>query len=208
MLFEDTERCARYSVRLANVSSRFGMQADELLLDAHPRLENRVGLCPRDHAIEHVVGLREPACVEERLAELRLKLRRLVVREQRARPLKEGDRCRQVGSAERLPPGRAEKASRPGAELGVGAAELLPESVCLLEVVADERVESVASLLEPVGVALVQPRACGFRDCVVGRVTQQQVAEAESVLAFERGTVRSHELVADKRGQLRRQRLV
>ena len=33
MLFEDTERCARYSVRLANVSSRFGMQPDELLLE-------------------------------------------------------------------------------------------------------------------------------------------------------------------------------
>ena len=52
--------------------------------------------------------------------------------------------------------------------------------VGLLEVVADERVELVGALLEPVGVALVQARALGLRDRVVGGVAEQEVAEAEA----------------------------
>ena len=56
----------------------------------------------------------------------------------------------------------------------------------LLEVVAEDLVQLdqlLAALLEPAGEALVQLRPRGLRERVVGGVADQQVAEAEAVLA-------------------------
>ena len=58
-------------------------------------------------------------------------------------------------------------------------------------------------LLQPGGEALVELRPHRLRQRIVGRVTDQQVAEAEGVLALELCLVRPDELLADERGQPR-----
>jgi len=59
---------------------------------------------------------------------------------------------------------------------------------CLLEVVAEELLhldEVLRSLPEPGREALVQPRAGGLRERVVGGISEQQVPEAKAVLTGE-----------------------
>ena len=69
-------------------------------------------------------------------------------------------------------------------------------------------------LLEPGREARVQIRANGLRECVVGGVADQDVAEAEAVVACELGPVGPDQLLADERrqtwsdlGLIRRERL-
>src|SRR5438094_886715 len=57
---------------------------------------------------------------------------------------------------------------------------------------------------EPVGEALVQLRPDALWQRVVGRVADQEVAEAEPVVAGQLSTVGSHELPPDQRCQPRR----
>ena len=88
----------------------------------------------------------------------------------------------------------------------VGAAELCAVVVGLFEVVAEDLValdELGVVVFEPVGEALVQlgPGCLGER--VVGGVADQDVAEAERVLAGERGPVGPDQLLAHQRGQPR-----
>ena len=76
----------------------------------------------------------------------------------------------------------------------------------LLEVVAEDLVqldELGAVRLQPGCEALVQLGAGRFRQCVVGGVADQQVAEAEAVLAGELGLVGPDQLLAHERGQAR-----
>ena len=58
-----------------------------------------------------------------------------------------------------------------------------------------------AVLLQPGGEALVQLRARRLRQRVVGSVPDQQVAEAEGILARELRLVGPDELLADERGE-------
>ena len=58
-------------------------------------------------------------------------------------------------------------------------------------------------LLEPGGEALVQVGAGRLGERVVGRVADQQVAEAEAVLARDLRPVRPDQLLADERGEAR-----
>jgi hypothetical protein len=74
-------------------------------------------------------------------------------------------------------------------------------------VVADELVQLdqlPAAPLEPGGEALVQLRAGGLGHSVVGGVPDQQVAEAEAVLARQLRPIRANELLAHECGQPRR----
>ena len=86
----------------------------------------------------------------------------------------------------------------------VGLSELLLVAGGLLEVVAEDLVQLdqlLCALLQPGGEALVQLRPGGFGEGVVGGVADQQVAEAEAVLACELRLVGSDQLPADERGQ-------
>ena len=62
----------------------------------------------------------------------------------------------------------------------------------------------LSALLQPAGEALVQLRPGRLRERVVGGVTDQQVAEAEAVLACELRLVWPDQFPADERGQTRR----
>ncbi len=59
-------------------------------------------------------------------------------------------------------------------------------------------------LLQPGCEALVELGARRFRERLVGGVTDQEVAEAEAVLACELRPVRPDQLLADERGEVRR----
>ena len=143
--------------------------------------------------LEECLGLGEPSRLLQCFAQFQLERDPgVIVRaaEATARPLKEIARAVHVAAIERTPARSAQSGSGPlhrvrescpwtrRAPRGSGS--------CLLEVVADERVESaVASSARASRRSARAGRPCGFRDRVVGRVAQQQVAEAESVLAFE-----------------------
>ena len=94
----------------------------------------------------------------------------------------------------------------PGAERerGIGLPELGEVERRLLEVVADDLValdEFPTVLVEPVGEALMQVGADCLRERVVGGVADQQVTEAEAVVAGELGAVGSDQLPANERGE-------
>ena len=103
-----------------------------------------------------------------------------------------------------LPSERRPAASEPipGAERErvVGPAQLGLVAGGLLEVVADELVQLDEGplVLEPVGEAAVQVCANGLRESVVGGVADEQVAEAEAVLAGKLGTFGADQLVPDE----------
>ena len=86
----------------------------------------------------------------------------------------------------RAPPRSGEPLARSLSELGVGPTELHLVPRRLLEVVAEYLVqldEVGPALLEPDGEPLVQLGASGLRERVVGGVPDQEVAEAEGVVA-------------------------
>jgi hypothetical protein len=126
----------------------------------------------------------------QKRARTRLELERdvdLVLRHESGRPLEQVDR-----SAEVLPrycpaAGGGEAASRRLRQLGVaGQRELLAIAPSLLEVVRQDLLEFdevTASLLEPCREAPMQVGAGCLRQAGVGSVADQQVAEAEAVLA-------------------------
>ena len=103
------------------------------------------------------------------------------------RPLEQADGGALVAAPERAPAGGREAlAGALGAARRVGLPELGLVAGGLLEVVAEDLVQLDqlgAVLLEPVGEALVQLGPGRLRQRVVGGVADQQVAEAEAVLA-------------------------
>ena len=99
--------------------------------------------------------------------------------------------------------GSPRRRSRPG-ELGS-----IPAG--LLQVVADDFLlpddRFPSHLLQPVRGALVQLSASDLRGRVVRRVADQQVAEAERILARQRRSLGVDQLLANERHQIRRQAL-
>ena len=87
------------------------------------------------------------------------------------------------------------------------ASELVSIEVGLLEVVAEELVRGVVKL-EPADEALVEVGACPLRDPGVGRVPDQRVPEAETVLAGDARHGGLDELAADEPEQRRPESLV
>ena len=103
--------------------------------------------------------------------------------------------------------GRQAPPRRGGQDAVVGRPELSAVAAGLLEVVAEDLVqldELGAVVLQPGCEALVEVGAGGLRQCVVGGVADQQVAETEGILAEELGPVRADQRLADERGQARR----
>ena len=103
-----------------------------------------------------------------------------------------------VAAGHQVPPRRI------GQRAVVGHTELGPVAARLFEVVAEDSSSSTSSgpvLLQPGGEALVEVRAGRLRQRVVGCVADQQVAEAEGVLAWELRLVGADQLLADERGQ-------
>ena len=95
---------------------------------------------------------------------------------------------------------------RRGQHVVVGQPELGAVAAGLLEVVAEDLVqldELGPVLLQPGGEALVEVGAGRLGQRLVGGVADQQVAEAEAVLARELRPVRPDQLLADERGQAR-----
>src|SRR5581483_9420299 len=88
----------------------------------------------------------------------------------------------------------------------VDARQLGAVAVGLLQVVAEQLLDLAGALvcddvLEPGGEALVQVGAHLLRQRVVRRLADEDVAEAEGVLAGEGGPVRTDELLAHERGE-------
>ena len=105
---------------------------------------------------------------------------------------------------ERSLAGASQHDAGPESQLVVTAAELRVEPVGLLEVVADDLVvtgELAVSRLEPVGEALVQPRAQLLRHRRVRDVADQDVVEPKAVVAREQRAIGADELLARKREQ-------
>ena len=110
-----------------------------------------------------------------------------------------------VAAAEGPPPCTQQPIGRPAGELVLllaARAELDPEAVRLLEVMADDLVELGAlarMVLGPAREALVQLCPQPLRHRVVGGVADQDVAEAEAVLTRERARIRLDQPLADER---------
>ena len=123
------------------------------------------------------------------------------------RPLEQPFGGRLVAAPERAAAGDGEPLASAVGQDRVGLSQLLLVAGGLLEVVAEDLVQLdqlLSALLQPAGEALVQLRPGRLRERVVGGVTDQQVAEAEAVLACELRLVGTDQLPADERGQTRR----
>ncbi len=124
------------------------------------------------------------------------------------RPLDERARRVEILPLERRSPGGREMPARTRCEL-CGARvvdfELGAQARRLLEVVADDLLLLVelAVRLEPICEALVQLCAGRLRKRVVGGVSDQEMAKTERVVARDLRAVRSHDLLADEREQIR-----
>ena len=141
------------------------------------------GIC----TAERVVALARPA---QGVAELDLEGEvKLDPRYERGGTLEQADGGAVILAADGAVACGGQAAPSPRCQLVVvGQPELGPVAVGLLEVVAEELVELDERgrvLLEPESEALVEVRAHGFRERVVGGVAEQEVAEAEAVLARE-----------------------
>src|SRR5215218_6719445 len=152
--------------------------------------------------VEHGLRLLELAPLNQRTAERAQELEppMVVLRQETRSALEQFPRRRCVVPRERAPSSAGEH--RPGAlaeSTGAGSArpELEPCRVCLLEVVAQDLVVlrgAVARLpLEPLCEAFVEVRAEGLRQRRVRRVTDEDVAEAESVFAGQTGGLVRHD---------------
>ena len=92
------------------------------------------------------------------------------------------------------------------AQSGIGRAELHPVAIRLLQVVPDDLVELEELdpvLLEPRRVSLMEVRTSRFGERLVRSVAEEEVAEAEAVVAGDERLVRSNDLLADECGQAR-----
>ena len=190
---------------------RLEVEAEHARLDPPAELADTIarrrgtlgeGIC----APERVVA---PACPEQGVAELGFEGEvDLGRRYERGGALEQAD-----GGAVVLAEGRAVAAGgqapprRRGQLVVGGHPELGAVAAGLLEVVAEDLVqldELGPVLLQPGCEALVELGAGRFRQRVVGGVADQQVAEAEAVLAGELRLVGPDQLLAHERGQARR----
>ena len=155
---------------------------------------------------------RSPALVQ-RIRELEAELEPLgrVLRQQRARALEEVDGRRRVSASDRAPPGGGEQLPAARGERHprlVDALDLGAVAERLLEVVAEHLLHLGAAVAgrydEPVREPLVQLGPDLLRQAVIGGVPDQDVPEAEGVLARERRPLLADQLLAQQRAEGRR----
>jgi hypothetical protein len=94
--------------------------------------------------------------------------------------------------------------SPPLCQCRLGLSEFAFVASGLLQVVARELVQLdqlSAALFQPGGDARVQLRPSRLRECLVGRIANQQVAEPEGVLARKLRLLGSDESLAHERGE-------
>src|SRR5215217_6755481 len=130
------------------------------------------------------------------------------VRKKGERTFGQSDRRRDIGAAHRLTGGCRQPFSRTEGELPrlvVDRSELRAVAVRLLEVVTDDLVpfgEMLdADLLEPLGKSPMKLGPKLFRHRLVGGVADEQVTEAERVLARQIRPVGPDQLLPDERLQ-------
>ena len=123
---------------------------------------------------------------------------------ERSSALEKIDRGRVVLSQRGTTSGSSEPSPRGDSEPVVGHSELNRVPVRPLEVVTDDLVqldEPDTGLLEPACKTGMEIGAARFRESVIGRVTDQDVAEAEAVLAGKLRPVGLDQLLADECGE-------
>ena len=184
---------------------RFEAQRDALdPRREHDRVVRARGLV--EHLSEDGLGGGELTRLRQHEAELRRQPEPALVvrRQERGSALEQAPRRVDVAARERATACTEEPVGRPARELDLRvavAAELQAQAERLLQVVADDLVE-VGSLdrapLHPAGEALVQVGTRALRQRLVGRVPDQDVPEAETVLARDGATVGPDELLADE----------
>ncbi len=172
------------------VSARERGGSTERLTEKLPRLVALAGLEQRGG----VVGSqREPLLV--------------TARQQVGRTPEERPTGVEVGAIESSPRGGDEMVGRASGEIGerrVGAVELRPVAVRLLEVVPDDLVSFDEIVRrEPVGELLVELGARRLRQRLVRRVADEQMAEAVPLVLGKRRGGRADELLAHERRQMR-----
>ena len=184
-----------------HVQSRIGLKVKVRLLEKCSRLDPLVARRPRpvDGVLQDRVRPGERSRLDQRRGELRLRAQpQGVMRgQQRARALEQVHGRWHVPASGGGPLSRRQQAlgrmARELAPLVVQRPELEAVPMCLLEVVTEDLVqldEIGTVLFEPGGEALVQLGAGRLRQCVVGRVADQEVAEAVRVLACEAAACR------------------
>ena len=202
--FEDVHRRARLDLDDLRLG-RAGDDLEPMADDAGRRAENRVSrVRGRIERLDRRPSPVEVPGLAPRLDEIGQQPApsRIPVLEQRRRPAEEARRSRGIAAPVGAPAGRGEPVRRPPRELARRAgfdAELAPERVRLLEVVPDELVDRLGTdALEPVGEPLVQVRPRPLGNRLVGGLADQQVREAEALLA--RGAVLGpNEVAVDER---------
>ena len=210
-LFEHRNRVLGDLPRVFTLVHRVGVDFQHGELDC--RVRDDASVPARCGLRECRFGCGEVTRLAQRCAELRQQCdaTRIVVRVKRHGALVEESSGRHVAAPERRDCGARIEAGGALAERAsvlVERAELRQIAMRLFEVVCDDLVVLRHALadhrLEPHGEALVQLRARLLRHCLVRRVAYDQIAEAECVVAAEERLVRSDQLLADEREQVRR----
>ena len=197
--------------RLQRIGSapRLKRNAQSRLVDPPAQLADDVAhgsraLDERRRAAQGLLGLRVPG---ERVDEVRLEGEVNLRRHQFGGALEEPRGAAEIQPAERTPASGGQTLSRCHREPLVLTSQLSAVVDGLLEVVAEKLVQlddGGPVLLEPPGEASVEVRTCSLRQSVVGCVADQEVAEAEAVLAGDLRLVRSDQLLADECREARR----
>ena len=164
---------------------------------------------PRDGRLEQRLRRSQPAALQQRIPQIDLELDpRPVALLEQGRPARAGcsrPPCHR-GRAHACPQCRASRL--PVGEGCLGRPELGGVEGGLLEVVAEDLLELLADALavEPVGETLVQLGSQPLRHRLVRRVADEDVTEAEAVVAGETRAVGADELLAHEREQVRADR--
>ena len=154
---------------------------------------------------ERLVGASDLADLEQRVAEVGAQARRVrrIVREQGRGTLEQADRGGHVPPSEGAAPGEGEQVGSAAGQLVLllaTRAQLELQPMRLLEVVSRDLgvLARAVHSLEPIGELLMQGRPQRLRDGSVGRLLDQDVAEAQRVLPVDHRPRRAQHLLADE----------
>ena len=189
-----------------------GKRPDELTVDDRSELQAfvAVGASRFECLVEELFGAHKVAGTHECGRQDRKDFPALAVRvgQERCRPRQERRGRGQIAASHRTTARSCESRPGVGGERVVRSSELLAVTKSLLEVVADDLVQGRRGALQPDRVALVKLRPDHLGDAEVRRVANQDVPEAEAVVAGNQRPVRLDQVAADQREQGGGDRLV